>query len=517
MPSRYESEGQYSPRNLMNIVNSASSIVNSIGKAENQGLIREDRAKKKKILDATNKAQEVMVAGATPEEAQTHLQGQTEYNDPGWFDKIMGEKEGQIKSFTPATAELGYQNALKLRNQSADATTDNYTNTYRQQMSKMPIKDISNFDFNKAENPYAARKAQGELLSLYGNSQVAKERSAVATEKNGQRMFQHYEGGVIEAKAALAKGNKKEARKMAHKLVNELNNNSYKAKDSGEGMKLGVTYDGVDKWDDKEIPVEELIGHLEQITKDKYMDSFHKNAEFHRKVNAGTAENPLLFVNKDGGIAKVMTEGESFTSGHNVVVFGPDNKKIPITDLKDLYKMGYTPYKQKAGTSGKTIDKGKQFDALSKRIGNTVEMMVKNNPAKWATDGEGGYIDVTTNQAAGNAPYAAALLNQMQSGLITKEDAAQYAAAVGITPQDMQIAAGVAGSGGKHGEIKGAILGTTPISADEQARRGEKTAQQKKNSPFALDRNTWTKPLVEKVKPLFQGNTMPIIDDPYAR
>ena len=351
MPSRYESEGQYSPRNLMNIVNSASSIVNSIGKAENQGLIREDRAKKKKILDATNKAQEVMVAGATPEEAQTHLQGQTEYNDPGWFDKIMGEKEGQIKSFTPATAELGYQNALKLRNQSADATTDNYTNTYRQQMSKMPIKDISNFDFNKAENPYAARKAQGELLSLYGNSQVAKERSAVATEKNGQRMFQHYEGGVIEAKAALAKGNKKEARKMAHKLVNELNNNSYKAKDSGEGMKLGVTYDGVDKWDDKEIPVEELIGHLEQITKDKYMDSFHKNAEFHRKVNAGTAENPLLFVNKDGGIAKVMTEGESFTSGHNVVVFGPDNKKIPITDLKDLYKMGYTPYKQKAGTS----------------------------------------------------------------------------------------------------------------------------------------------------------------------
>ena len=520
MPSRYEREGQFGPSDWMNIANSVNSITNSIVKSENQGLVREDQTKKKKLLDATNKAATAMQLGISPEDARTQVNEQTEYDDPGWWGKLTGEEGKTVKSFDPITAETGYQNALTLRGASGKATTDKYVNDYKNQFASLSIKDISNTDFSKQKNPLAARMAAGQMLSLYGKTKEAETRSYAAQEKIGEQMYTQFAGGISEAETLLGKGDAKVSRDIILKLIKEGNNTPYKATADGDGIRMFITYDGEDAKDEKILSIPQALSELKNISKVKYIDTYHKNATFHRKLNEETAANPKRLVNKYGDVIQAISRSEPLTNKVEWDVFDKKGNQLPITDLADARKKGYfnAPTGKSAGKgSGKTIDKGKQFDALSKRIGNTVEMMVKNNPAKWATDGEGGYIDVTTNQAAGNAPYAAALLNQMQSGLITKEDAAQYAAAVGITPQDMQIAAGVAGSGGKHGEIKGAILGTTPISADEQARRGEKTAQQKKNSPFALDRNTWTKPLVEKVKPLFQGNTMPIIDDPYAR
>jgi len=353
MPSRYEREGQFGPSDWMNIANSVNSITNSIVKSENQGLVREDQTKKKKLLDATNKAATAMQLGISPEDARTQVNEQTEYDDPGWWGKLTGEEGKTVKSFDPITAETGYQNALTLRGASGKATTDKYVNDYKNQFASLSIKDISNTDFSKQKNPLAARMAAGQMLSLYGKTKEAETRSYAAQEKIGEQMYTQFAGGISEAETLLGKGDAKVSRDIILKLINEGNNTPYKATADGDGIRMFITYDGEDAKDEKILSIPQALSELKNISKVKYIDTYHKNATFHRKLNEETAANPKRLVNKYGDVIQAISRSEPLTNKVEWDVFDKKGNQLPITDLADARKKGYfnAPTGKTAGKS----------------------------------------------------------------------------------------------------------------------------------------------------------------------
>ncbi len=416
----------------MGIVQGIRGLQNIGHQNENQSALRKDREKDEAVSKAENSALTMMNDGFTPDETRKGMQGRSLVGS-GVDDRMNNEiaptgvamnwahAPGKT-NFKPAIAEKGFQQALQTDVDSIEKTHQSKALKILPELFKMSPKDVEMLDVTtKGEDGVAYSIAKEKYFTKMGETEAAKIFNRKKKKENQDLMFNSFRAGIGEARRKI-KEDPEGAKQILANNINQNTPTAHKVKILPNGnMSMYITYDGIDKFDDKEYSAEEMLAEQERVTPEYFTEQSDKDYQMSLKINKGAAR----WFSNGKELVRVKDFRRPLGPEHQHMIFKKEGGVYPIQNLTELQKAGFYELSTKK-SKGKGADK--TFQNMTKAFDKVVEMVTADNSRFHVDPVSGGIVDAN-GQPAGRAVYREAL----------KEFPAYYKMATGKAINEQQL------------------------------------------------------------------------------